>query len=69
MKKIIIVLKESVDGQKQFEFTSESTDLSDHIALVRDKSKMFSLSNIESIYMTCGQNGKRLNMTEILLGN
>lgn len=69
MKKIIIVLKESVNGQKQFEFISESTDLSDHIALARDKSKMFSLSNIESIYMTCGQNGKLLNMTEILLGN
>lgn len=69
MKKIIIVLKESVNGQKQFEFTSESTDLSDHIALARDKSKMFSLSNIESIYMTCGQNGKLLNMTEILLCN
>ena len=69
MKKIIIVLKEPVNGQKQFEFTSESTDLSDHIALARDKSKMFSLLNIESIHMTCGQNGKLLNMMEILLDN
>lgn len=69
MKKIIIVLKEPVNGQKQFEFTSESTDLSDHIALARDKSKMFSLSNIESIHLTWGQNGKLLNMMEILLDN
>lgn len=69
MKKIIIVLKESVDGQKQFEFTSESTDLSGHIDLARDKSKMFSLSNIKSIYLTWDQNGKLLNMTEMLLGN
>lgn len=69
MKKIIIVLKEPVNGQKEFEFTSESIDLSDHIALARDKSKMFSLSNIESIHLTWGQNGKLLNMTEMLLGN
>lgn len=67
MNKILISLKEPVEGQKQFEFTSESTDLSDHIALARDKSKMFSISNIDSVHLTFGNNGKLLNMTDVVL--
>lgn len=69
MRKIIIVLKDPVKGQKQFEFTSDSTDLSELIALARDKVKTFPLSNIESVYLLFGKNGKRLNMTEMLLNN
>lgn len=65
MRKIIIILKEPVKGQKQFEFTSDSTDLSDQIALVRDKVKTFPLSNIERVYLLFGKSGKRLNMTEM----
>lgn len=69
MRKIIIVLKDPVKGQKQFEFTSDSSDLSELIALARDKVKTFSLSNIGSVYLLFGKNGKRLNMTEMLLNN
>lgn len=67
MNKILISLKEPVEGQKQFEFTSECSDLSDQIALARDKAKMFSLSNIDSVHLTFGNNGKLLNMTDVVL--
>lgn len=67
MNKILIALKEPVEGKKQFEFTSEYSDLSDHIALARDKVKMFSISNIDSVHLTFGNNGKLLNMTDVVL--
>ena len=67
MKKILITLKEPVEGQKQFEFTSEYSDLSNQIALARDKAKMFSIPNIDSVHLTFGNNGKFLNITEMIL--
>lgn len=69
MKKILITLKEPVEGQKQFEFTSEYSDLSNQIALARDKAKMFSISNIDSVHLTFGNNGKFLNITEMILSD
>ena len=61
MKKILITLKEPVE--------SEYSDLSNQIALARDKAKMFSISNIDSVHLTFGNNGKLLNITEMILSD
>lgn len=66
-RKISIVLKDPVDGKKNFDFVSESADLADQIALARDKAKTFPLSNIDGIYMSLCEDGKLLNMTNILI--
>lgn len=60
------MLKEPFEGQKKIEFSLESSDLSELISFARDKAEMFSQSNIESVYMSFGKDGKYLNMKNVL---
>lgn len=67
-KKINIHLKEPINGQRVYEFSSDTQDLSEHIALARDKAKLFSFENIEKVCVPI-TDYKFLDITEVVMSD